>query len=184
MHKYLTASLLIAMSGEALAEMNLTSKNFKDDGLMPKEMSCESQTPSSPELSWTGVPEGTKSLALLTLDSEAFRPPFGLIDHWVVFNLPADSKGLPQGVKEFPKGTVLGQNFRKENGFLPACPPMGNHHYIFTLYALNTFLDLPEGASREQVLGAMQGHIIETATITGRYKKEKGDPMAGLKKPH
>jgi Raf kinase inhibitor-like YbhB/YbcL family protein len=121
----------------------------------------------SPELDWTGKPQGTVSFVLIMED-----PDGGDWSHWVIFNLGADIEGLGE---DQPKLATLGDNVKQgtndfgEIGYGGPAPPSGVHHYYFRLYALDTTLTLPGGASRTQVRNAMQGHILDEATLMGTF---------------
>ena len=126
----------------------------------------------SPELAWSGAPDGTKSFALICDDPDA---PVGTWVHWVVYNIPSHATGLPKGVptiKELPDGTRQGINDFHRIGYGGPCPPRGPaHRYFFKLYALDTKLDLPPGATKEQVLEAMKGHVLGEAQLMGKYER-------------
>jgi len=174
MYRTLLAAIIFAFSSHAMAKMTIASKDFTDNGKMSKEFSCEGKK-VSPELNWLDVPKAAKTLVLIEIDPDAKSAPSGVFDHWVMFNIPANTKSLPQDAKKLPAGTMKGRNSMKTNDYVPACPPTGDHHYVFTLYALDTKLDLPEGATKEQVLDKLSGHILEQATITGMYQKDHPD---------
>jgi Raf kinase inhibitor-like YbhB/YbcL family protein len=172
MLKYIFIALGLALNGEALA-MKFTSKNFDHEGFIPQVFTCEGED-KSPELSWGDVPEGAKSLALICYDPDAPDPdaPKMIYDHWVLYNLPASSKGLKEGEKDFPQGTGLGKNSWGRNDYGGPCPPIGVHRYFFNLYALDKTLDLPDGSNKKQVTDAMEGHVIEHKVLMGKYKKK------------
>jgi Raf kinase inhibitor-like YbhB/YbcL family protein len=127
----------------------------------------------SPPLAWDGVPEGTASLALIVHDPDAPGPRG--FTHWVIFNLPADAGGLPEGIpccERMENGTIQGRNDGGKTGYMGPSPPPGKvHHYHFTLYALNIPLNLSRGAGRQQALVVMQGHILDEADLVGLYKR-------------
>jgi hypothetical protein len=121
----------------------------------------------SPELDWTGKPEGTVSLALLMED-----PDGGNWSHWVIFNLGADIEGLGEDLPTLPElgdGVKQGTNDFGEIGYGGPTPPSGTHRYYFRLYALDIMLDLPAGATLAQVRTAMEGHILDQAELMGTY---------------
>ena len=115
----------------------------------------------SPPLEWSGAPSGTQSFAITVLD-----PDGGNWVHWVQFNIPADATGLPEAVGG-PDVGVKGRNSFGDIGYGGPCPPSGSHRYIFTLYALNTVLSLPEGASHAEFQSAVQGYILDETSLTG-----------------
>jgi Raf kinase inhibitor-like YbhB/YbcL family protein len=152
-------------------EMEITSTAFEDGGTMPPTHSCVGQN-ISPALSWSGVPEGTQSLALIVEDSDAVE---GTFTHWVIFNIPADATGLEEAIPssaQLANGAVQGRNGFGTIGYSGPCPPSGSpHHYHFTLYALDTTLGLSGGASMTQVVNAMDGHILDQAELIGIYQR-------------
>jgi len=150
----------------------LTSTAFADGENIPVKYTCKGEN-RSPELSWTGIPDGTVSLALTLDDPDA---TVGTFTHWVVFNLPKDSTGLPEGVTKdtvLVGGALQGNNGARRLGYIGPCPPIGDpHHYTFTLYALDTTLALQAGATKDQVLQAMQGHVLGQARLIGLYQNK------------
>jgi Raf kinase inhibitor-like YbhB/YbcL family protein len=120
----------------------------------------------SPPLTWSGVPHGTRSLVLLCEDPDA---PRGTWSHWVLFNLPPDLRQLDEGVSDL-SGAVQGRNdFGNEGYGGPAPPPGKPHRYYFKLTALNAVLTLPAGAKRQDVLTAMEGHVLGEGWLMGVY---------------
>jgi Raf kinase inhibitor-like YbhB/YbcL family protein len=127
----------------------------------------------SPELAWNESPAGTETLALLVDDPDT---PKGVFTHWVIFNIPGTLDGLPTGV---PRGDhpadagMQGRNDFGETGYGGPQPPTGKpHHYRFTLYALDTTLPLRPGATKQQVLDAMRGHVLGQAQLIGIYESK------------
>jgi len=154
--------------------LTLTSSAFSQSGEIPVEHSCEG-TDRSPPLAWSGVPEGTRSLALVVDDPDAPDPaaPRMTWVHWVVYNLPPGCDALPAGIRQLPPGARDGTNDWKRTGYGGPCPPIGRHRYFHKLYALDTVLpDLgrPDKAKLEQ---AMRGHILAQAELIGTYEKQK-----------
>lgn len=151
-------------------DIRLTSTAFTDGGTIPKKYTCDGAD-VSPPLAWDNVPEGTKSFALICDDPDA---PMGTWVHWVLFNLPADTRNLPEAVppdKELSNGARQGTNDFRKIGYGGPCPPSGTHRYYFKLYALDTLLDLPAGASKAQLLKAMEGHVLAEGQLMGRYSR-------------
>jgi Raf kinase inhibitor-like YbhB/YbcL family protein len=150
-------------------EMEITSVAFQEGGTIPTQYTCDGQN-KSPALSWSGVPEGTQSFALILYDSDA---PAGTFTHWVIFNIPADTLELAAAISttsQLPSGALQGRNDFGSIGYSGPCPPPGaSHHYHFVVYALDLTLDLSAGASKAQVLSAMQGHILAQAELIGLY---------------
>jgi Raf kinase inhibitor-like YbhB/YbcL family protein len=126
----------------------------------------------SPHLAWSGTPAGTVSFALIVDDPDA---PGGVFTHWIVFNIPSTANELREGAgnSTSPASSALhGKNDMRKDLYGGPCPPPGNaHHYRFTLYAIDTTLDLAEGASKQQVLEAIEGHVIGRSTLTGTFKR-------------
>lgn len=124
-----------------------------------------------PPLAWTGVPEGTKSLALICDDPDA---PVGTWVHWVLFNIPADMQEVPANIppeKIIKNGARHGINNFRKFGYGGPCPPGGTHRYYFRLYALDTKIDLESGITKAQLLKGMEGHILAEGQLMGRYKR-------------
>jgi Raf kinase inhibitor-like YbhB/YbcL family protein len=101
--------------------------------------------------------------------------PVGVFTHWVIFNLPQDSRGLPEAVAneaQLANGALQGKNGGGSIRYIGPCPPKGPaHHYVFNLYALDKSLDLAAGATKEQVVQAMEGHILAQSQLTGLYQR-------------
>ncbi len=155
----------------------LHSDAFKDSGLIPPQYTCEGRG-ISPPLTIDGIPAGTKTLALIVDDPDVPKVllPSGVYDHWVLFNLPAGGQtSLAIAEGETPAGATEGANSSGQTGYTPPCPPAqyepAEHRYIFVLYALDGELGLPPGAAKDEVLAAMQGHILGQAQLVGRYRK-------------
>jgi len=152
----------------------LSSSAFAHQGAIPGKYTCEGAD-LSPPLSWSGLPPGTKSLALIVDDPDAPDPaaPKMTWVHWVIYNLPPTAQGLPEGASALPAGTLQGINDWKRTGYGGPCPPIGRHRYFHKLYALDTVLpDLgrPTKATLEQ---AMKGHILGQAELVGTYQKRR-----------
>jgi Raf kinase inhibitor-like YbhB/YbcL family protein len=147
---------------------------FYDGDWIPVQYSCGVADGASPELQWSNPPAGTMSFALIMHDTDA-APAKGSTDvtHWILWNIPASAAQLPAGVRPdtSPDGIQQGKNIRGVNGYQPPCPPAGAlpHHYFFELYALDTKLDLAAGASRADLLKAMDSHVIGKATLSGIF---------------
>ncbi|MFQ5679268.1 MAG: YbhB/YbcL family Raf kinase inhibitor-like protein [Gemmatimonadota bacterium] len=149
--------------------MELTSDAFADGGEIPVPHTCDGED-LSPALSWSGPPEGTTSLALIADDPDA---PVGTWVHWVVYRIPPELRGLPEGVPadpELPDGTRQGRNDFRRVGYGGPCPPPGRRHrYFFKLYALDAHPDLAPGATKRDLLDAMEGHVLGRAQLVGTY---------------
>jgi Raf kinase inhibitor-like YbhB/YbcL family protein len=155
---------------EVKMSLQLTSPAFNEGGAIPAVYTCTGDG-ISPELAWSGAPDGTQSFALIMDDPDA---PGRTWVHWVIANLPADAAGLPERVESdagLPGDAVQGRNSRGGNNYDGPCPPRGTHRYFFKLYALDTMLDLAAGASKEDVLAAMEGHVLAEGQLMGTYQK-------------
>jgi Raf kinase inhibitor-like YbhB/YbcL family protein len=147
----------------------ISSTSFSPGGDIPRKFTCD-DADLSPELSWSSVPAGVRSFALISDDPDA---PVGNWTHWVLFDLPPQTKELPEGVAkvdEPPTGGRQGRNDFRKIGYGGPCPPPGKpHRYFFKLYALDQMLNLKPGASKGEVEQAMQGHILGKAELMGKY---------------
>jgi len=150
--------------------MELTSSAFSDGAMIPGKYTCDG-VDVSPPLNWRALPDGTKSLVLICDDPDA---PVGTWVHWVYYDIPAGVEGLPENVEtdEHPaQGGTQGINDFRRIGYGGPCPPSGTHRYYFKLYVLDTTLNLSPGATKKQVLKAMENHIIGQAQVMGKYRR-------------
>ena len=142
--------------------MKIKSPDFEHSGYIPKEFTCQGAD-VNPTLIFEGIPQGTKSLALIVDDPDA---PMGTWVHWVAFDISV--------IAEIDKDSIPGKqginDFRKRDYGGP-CPPSGTHRYFFKMYALDKELNLKEGISKKELEKAMQGHILDKAELIGLYKK-------------
>jgi hypothetical protein len=149
--------------------LQMTSSAFSAGDMIPKKFTCDGPD-VSPQLSWTDSPAKTKSFTLIMDDPDA---PLGTWVHWVLFDLPADTKELSEGVakpEELPNGARQGNNDFLKIGYGGPCPPPGKpHRYFFKLYALDAKLNLKAGATKAEVERAMKRHILAQAELIGRY---------------
>jgi Raf kinase inhibitor-like YbhB/YbcL family protein len=156
----------IAMDGT----MKLTAASFQS-GQIPAKFTCNGAG-VSPELAWSAPPAGTASLTLVVTDPDA---PGGTFTHWVLYDLPARTRTLPEGVPsqgQMASGARQGRNDFGTIGYGGPCPPGHSaHRYVFTLYALDIKLNLPAGATREQVESALRVHTLARGELIGRYKQ-------------
>jgi Raf kinase inhibitor-like YbhB/YbcL family protein len=148
-----------------MADLELTSSAFVEGQPIPQKHSCEGEN-ASPPLRWTSAPEGTRSLALLVHDPDA---PSGDFTHWVGWNIDPDAGGLDEGAH----APAEGANGFGEDGYDGPCPPAGGgaHRYVHELFALDTELDLEQGASREELEDAIEGHVLGGAELVGTYER-------------
>jgi len=150
---------------------SISGPSFQNGGNIPKKYTCEGAD-VSPELHWTAPPAGTQSLALIADDPDA---PVGTWTHWVLYDLPAQTTSLPEGVPkmdELASGGRQGRNDFRKIGYGGPCPPAGKpHRYFFKLYALDKKLDLKSGAGKQELEQAMQGHILGQTEVMGKYQR-------------
>ena len=151
----------------------ITSSAFEHEDSIPARHTCDGDD-ISPELLWSGVPDGTRSLVLIVDDPDAPDPaaPKMTWVHWVLYNIPASATGLAEGITsgELPEGTLEGLNDWKRTGFGGPCPPIGRHRYFHKLYALDVLLADLDRPDKEQVEQAMDNHIVEQAVLMGTYQ--------------
>ena len=154
--------------------LTITSGSFRENGAIPGRHTCDGQN-VSPPLSWSGVPANAKSLALIIEDPDAPDPkaPKMTWVHWVLYNMPPGTKGLPESVAagHLPAGTQQGKNDWQQVGYKGPCPPIGNHRYFHKLFALDVTLADLHQPTKAMLEKAMQGHIIEKAELIGRYQR-------------
>lgn len=154
--------------------LSLGSAAFEPGGEIPDRYTCEGRD-VSPPLSWSGVPEGTKSLALIVDDPDAPDParPRMTYVHWVLYNIPPTTAGLSEGISpgRLPAGTLEGTNDWKRTGYGGPCPPIGRHRYYHKLYALDAVLPDLHHPTKAALEAAMAGHVLEQAELMGTYQK-------------
>ncbi len=144
--------------------MEITSPAFKHNEYIPAKYTCEGED-INPALVINGLPEGAESLALIMDDPDA---PIGVWVHWVVFDIPPVER-----IEENSAPGKLGITNSSRRDYHGPCPPSGTHRYFFKIYALDTQLNLKEGASKGQLEKAMQGHILDKAELIGLYKRKR-----------
>ena len=152
--------------------MTVSSSGFRDAAAMPQKYS-EYADGVSPPLAWSGAPNA-KSYVVIAEDPDA--APARPFVHWLAWNIPGTLTGLPEGVQEQPRltepdGVLQGKNTRGSMGYMEPRPPVGDpaHRYYFQVFALDTMLNVPFGADRDQLLDAMKGHVIGKGAVMGRY---------------
>jgi Raf kinase inhibitor-like YbhB/YbcL family protein len=156
--------------GGGKMEIKVTSSAFEEGGMIPSKYTCDGADMSVP-LKLENIPSETKSIALISDDPDA---PVGTWVHWVLFNWPADANELEENIpaeKELANGARQGTNDFRRIGYGGPCPPGGTHRYFFKVYALDATLDLAAGATKKQLLGAMEGHIVGQGQLMGKYKR-------------
>ncbi len=153
--------------------MKLTSPAFLHNGTIPNKYTCDGEN-VSPPLQISDVPKNAKALVLLMDDpdipdfvKERFK--INVWDHWIVFNIPPETKEIREG--QNPKG-ILGRNTGGKNAYGGPCPPDREHRYFFKIYALDSELKLPAGSAKSEVEAAMVGHILAEAVLVGRYARQ------------
>lgn len=152
----------------------LKSPAFADHAAIPKRHTCEGAD-VSPPLDWSGAPAGTKSFALIVDDPDAPDPraPRMTWVHWVVYNIPAAARGLPEGAAThgMPAGALQGLNDWKRAGYGGPCPPVGRHRYFHKLYALDAVLSGLERPGKAELLAALKEHVLAESQLVGTYQK-------------
>jgi Raf kinase inhibitor-like YbhB/YbcL family protein len=151
--------------------IQVASPAFKEGKMIPSKYTCDGED-ISPRLILESVPDGTKSIALINDDPDA---PMGTWVHWVLYNLPGDTKDLPENITAIPtlpNGARNGTNSWGRLGYGGPCPPSGTHRYYFKFYALDIMLDLDSGATKEQVLKALENHILAEGQLMGTYQRQ------------
>jgi Raf kinase inhibitor-like YbhB/YbcL family protein len=151
--------------------MELTSSAFRHNGSIPSRHTCDGED-LSPPLAWSGAPDGTRSFALIVVDPDAPDPanPKRVWVHWLVYNLPPTTHGLPEGGR-LPAGARTGRNDSHGSAWDSVCPPVGRHRYFFKLYALDTELPDLKTPAKAMLETAMQGHVIAQAELMGTYQR-------------
>lgn len=179
----LVAALLVLAVENGVGEteirvmsLTLSSSAFHHNGEIPSRYTCDGQD-ISPPLAWSGMPAGTKSLVLIVDDPDAPDPaaPRMIWVHWLLYNLPPDSAGLPEAVvpRNLPNGTLDGINDWKRTGYGGPCPPIGRHRYYHKLYALDTVLPDLGQPTKAKLEKAMQGHVLAKAEVIGTYQRAR-----------
>ncbi|MBI3491434.1 MAG: YbhB/YbcL family Raf kinase inhibitor-like protein [Acidobacteria bacterium] len=155
----------------AAAAFTLSSPAFTDGAAIPSKFTCDAgMTNPSPALAWKDAPAGTKSFALILHDPDA--PMAGGFTHWVLFDIPAATVGLPEAFQPGSVGVSGNSGFRRP-GYGGPCPPSGVHHYHFMLSALDVAsIGAPAGATKADVEKAMAGHVLGTAELVGTYQRQ------------
>lgn len=156
------------MNNQGDIKMEMKSTAFVHEAMIPVQYTCDGRN-VSPPLQWSKAPADTNSFALICDDPDA---PAGTWVHWVIFNIPATVNNLPENVpqdKEIPGLGKNGKNSDRSFGYDGPAPPSGTHRYYFKLYALDAMLNLKPGATKEELLKAMKGHVLAEAQIMGKY---------------
>lgn len=164
------------LKGVGKMGLTISSKAFRQNGKIPPLYTCDGED-ISPPLAWSGLPAGTKSLALIVDDPDAPDPaaPKMTWVHWVLYNIPPQSDGLQEGASmgDLPKGTLEGLNGWKRTRFGGPCPPIGRHRYFHKLYALDLVLPNMRRPTKAELERAMQGHVLAHAELVGTYQRAR-----------
>ena len=156
--------------------LKLTAPAFAYGDQIPTVYTCDGKD-RSPALTWSNIPEGTRSLALIVDDPDAPDPaaPKMTWVHWILYNLSPAAVGLPEAVSapKLPAGTLEGVNDWKRTGYRGPCPPIGRHRYFFKLYALDTLLPDLHRPTKAKLEGVMKGHILAQITLMGTYQRHR-----------
>ena len=158
-------------TGSDKMEISIESSAFQEGGMIPSKYTCDGIN-VSPPLKWSELPEETKSLVLISDDPDA---PMGTWVHWVVYNIPPSLNEFTENIpamKILDSGAIQGTSDFGRIGYGGPCPPSGTHRYFFKLYALDDKLNLGPGATKQQVVDAMKGHVIAEGQLMGRYKRQ------------
>ena len=163
------ALAMLVVSLNASAKIGIKSSAFTAGASIPSKYTCDAQNPPNPALQFTGVPANAKSLVLIMFDPDVPKTlmPSGEFDHWLVWDITPDSKGIKEGENS------QGLNGMGKAGYVGPCPPDREHRYFFRLYALDAKLGNAKIANRKDLEDAMKGHIIDQAELMGRYEKMK-----------
>lgn len=171
MKRILFVFIYLFLIWEHAMALSLSSPAFQPNASIPSQYTCEGAN-ISPPLEWSGIPNGAVSLVLLMDDPDVPKNlrADGMWDHWVLFNIPTSMREISEGAHDF-SGAIQGKNTGGKLGYTGPCPPDREHRYFFKLYALDTTLNLPEGATKAEVQAACQGHILGQAELMGFYVK-------------
>lgn len=175
----LTATGALAQNkggGGIPAPLKITVAGYSDGGDIPEKYTCAAKPPGgSPAIEWSGAPATTMSFALIFHDGDVHPgKSFDDVTHWIAWNIPATSKGLPAGVAsgDLADGTKQGANIARQNSYMGPCPPPGlPHHYTLEVYALDSKLDIAAGASRDDLEKALSGHIVASGVYNGLFHR-------------
>jgi Raf kinase inhibitor-like YbhB/YbcL family protein len=160
--------LSTAFADATVTDFTITTTAFLDTGPLPTLYTCDGKN-ISPEITWTNPPANTKTFAIIAEDLNGPEKPFF---HWIVFNIPSATSKLEEGVTQYPSQTLVGKNSMGNERYNGPCPPKGAAHtYVFTLYALDSKLNLPAGSDGKTVLAALNDHIIKKITLTTIYSR-------------
>lgn len=164
----------LALYAQKSEPFTIQSEGLSSQPLFPVLYTCHGEN-ISPDISWSNIPQGTKSFALITHDIDAHQ----YFTHWVIYNIPPTTSILPEALgrlETLPNGAIQGKNSFDRIGYDGPCPPPPKvHHYVFTLYALDTMLTLKPGSNAIDLKNAMQGHILGETKMTGMFLNSEKD---------
>jgi len=146
--------------------MKISSSAFENNQEIPTKYTCDGKN-TNPPLSFSNIPQDAKSLALIMDDPDA---PMGTFVHWVLYNMPVDTREIKEG--SLSNNTVSGKNSAGSSLYIGPCPPSGTHKYFFKLYALDSMLDVGSNADKKVIEDAIQKHLLEKAQLVGLYSKK------------
>jgi Raf kinase inhibitor-like YbhB/YbcL family protein len=160
--------------GATVAKMTLESIAFTNNGEIPRKHTCQGED-ISPQLGWSNLPEGTRSLVLIVDDPDAPDPraPKMTWVHWVLYNIPPTTTGLGEDAAKLPASYSEGRNDWGRTGYGGPCPPIGRHRYFHKLYALDVVLSGLDTPTKAELEKAMEGHVLEQAVLIGTYQKSQ-----------
>jgi Raf kinase inhibitor-like YbhB/YbcL family protein len=165
-----TALPVLGLAEGAKEKIEVRSSAFGDGDRLPSDFTCEGAD-MSPPIQWSGVPANAQSLTVIVEDPDALA---GNWTHWLVYDLPPSMTQLPSGIPEgemLSNGGLQGRTDFGKPGYGGPCPPSGEHRYFFRIYALDAMLRLQPGISRQELLEAMQGHILAEGVLMGTYER-------------
>lgn len=153
------------MATKTITPLTITSDAFTDGGPIPAKYTCEGEN-VNPPIDIGTIPDNAQCLALIMDDPDA---PRGIFTHWVMWNIPVTNR-----IEENSAPGIQGSNSYGKNQYNGPCPPSGSHRYYFKIFALSQQLDLPEGATKEDLITAMKDYVLSTSELMGRYEKQEG----------
>ncbi len=167
---FATGAAIVLGHGLAAATLQITSSAFPANGAIPSKYTCDAQS-VTPPLAFSGIPAKTQSLVLIVDDPDVPKNlmPSGVFDHWLIWDLAADSNGVVEAAPEAKRGL----NGMGQQGYMGPCPPDREHRYFFKLYALDTVLPELKNATKKDLEKAMEGHTAAHAELLGTYEKKK-----------
>ncbi len=157
--------IFLGMKVNETATLQVTSRAFENEKLIPMKYTCEGEN-ISPPLEIKNIPPNAKSIAIIMEDPDATK---GTFDHWVQYNIPVDKNFIPENNAP----GVSGKNGKGSLGYIGPCPPTGTHRYFFRVYALNVLINSKEIIDKQTLIKEMKDHILATGDLIGLYKKNE-----------